>query len=140
MTTIETIVRDINRELVPAFEEKLRAALADQSREWLVDQVVRLTLDAHALQEADRRQVAEAKARARQERHDRVAAMGFGLDALEAFLAEHAAVTRESLVAAGHLRPEAPAKGTALITSTERTDAGDALLTKAKDVLFVLLF
>jgi len=140
VTTIETIVRGINRELVPAFEEKLRAALADQSREWLVDQVVRLTLDAHALQEADRRQVAEAKSRARQERHDRVAAMGFGLGALEAFNAEYAGVTRESLVADGHLRAEAPVKGTALLTSADRTESGDALLTTAKDVLFVLLF
>ena len=60
--TIESIVREINRELVPAFEEKLRAALADRDREWLVDQVVRLTLDAHALNEADRRTAAEAKA------------------------------------------------------------------------------
>ena len=140
VTTIETIVRGINRELVPAFEEKLRAALADQDREWLVEQVVRLTLDAHALQEADRRHLAEAKPRARQERHDRVAAMGFGLGALEAFLAEHGGVTRESLIADGHLRPEAPAKGTALITGEHRTETGDALLTQAKDVLFVLLF
>ena len=56
--TIESIVRGINRELVPLFEERLRAALADQDREWLVDQVVRLTLDAHALERgrpADRR-------------------------------------------------------------------------------------
>ena len=51
--TIESIVRGINRELVPVFEERLRAALADKDRAWLVDQVVRLTLDAHALSEAD---------------------------------------------------------------------------------------
>ena len=140
MTTIESIVRGINRDLVPAFEERLRAALADQDREWLIDQVVRLTLDAHALQEADRKEFAAAKARARQERHERVAALGFDVDALEAFVAEHAGVTRESLIAGGHLRPEAPAKGTALLTSADRTADGDALLTTAKDVLFVLLF
>jgi hypothetical protein len=140
VTNIETIVRGINRELVPAFEEKLRAALADKDRDWLVEQVVRLSMDNHALEEADRRQFAEAKARARAERHDRVAAMGFGLSALEAFLAEHAGATRESLIADGHLRPEAPVKGTALLRSADRTETGDALLTKARDVLFVLLF
>ena len=75
--TIESIVRGINRELVPVFEEKLRAALADRDREWLVEQVVRLTLDAQALNEADRRTAAEAKTRARRERHERVAAMAF---------------------------------------------------------------
>jgi hypothetical protein len=66
--------------------------------------------------------------------------MGFGLGALEAFLAEHGGVTRESLIADGRLRHEAPAKGTALITGEHRTETGDGLLTTAKDVLFVLLF
>ena len=55
MPTIETIVRSINRELTPQFEERLRAALAEQDREWLIDQIVRLTLDAHSLEEIDRR-------------------------------------------------------------------------------------
>jgi hypothetical protein len=138
--TIESIVRGINRELVPAFEEKLRAALADRDREWLIDQVVRLTLDAHALSEADRRTAADAKARARRERHERVSAMEFGRDRLTAFLQEHRGVTRESLVAAGHLRESAPAKGSALLTVADRTDSGEELLTHAKDVLFALLF
>jgi hypothetical protein len=138
--TIESIVRGINRELVPAFEEKLRAALADRDREWLIDQVVRLTLDAHALSEADRRTAAEAKANARRERLERVRAMSFGLDDLHAFLAEHAGVTRESLIEAGHLRESAPPKGTALLTAADRTESGEQLLTRAKDVLFALLF
>ena len=68
MTTIETVVRSINREFVPQFEERLRAILAEQEREWLIDQIVRLTLDAHSLEEIDRRVVVEAKARARAER------------------------------------------------------------------------
>lgn len=140
MTNIETIVRGINRELVPTFEEKLRAALADKDRDWLVEQVVRLTMDNHALEEADRRQFAEAKAQARRERLDRVRAMGFGEDDLRTFLDQYAGVTRESLIESGHLRPEAPVKGTALLTSADRTEAGDELLTRAKDVLFVLLF
>ncbi len=63
MATIETIVKTINRELVPLFEERLRAELAVRDRDWLVDQVVRLTLDAHSLQEADRRSVMDARPR-----------------------------------------------------------------------------
>lgn len=140
VTNIESIVRGINRELVPTFEEKLRAALADKDRDWLVEQVVRLSMDNHALEEADRRQFAEAKAAARRERLDRVRSMTFGTDDLQAFLDEYAGVTRESLIESGHLRPEAPVKGTALLTSADRTEAGEELLTKAKDVLFVLLF
>jgi len=138
--TIESIVRGINRELVPVFEERLRAALADRDREWLIDQVVRLTLDAHALDEADRRTARELKARARRERHERVTAMAFDAARLTAFVGEHDGVTRESLVADGHLRPEAPAKGTALLTAADRTESGEELLTHAKDVLFALLF
>lgn len=138
--TIESIVRGINRELVPVFEERLRAALADRDREWLIDQVVRLTLDAHALDEADRRTAAEAKARARRERHERVSALAFDATRLTAFIEEHEGVTRDSLIAAGHLRAEAPAKGTALLVAADRTDSGEELLTHAKDVLFALLF
>ncbi len=138
--TIESIVRGINRELVPVFEERLRAALAERDREWLIEQVVRLTLDVHALEEADRRQVGEAKARARRERLERVRSLAFGIDQLRAFVDEHAGVTRESLIEAGHLRGTAPAKGTALLTAADRTESGEALLTHAKDVLFALLF
>lgn len=140
MDTIESIVRSINRDLVPSFEEKLRAALAECDRDWLIDQIVRLTLDAHSLQEMDRRSVIEAKARARSERHDRVRELAFDRAALDAFVAEHAAVQRDGLISSGHLAAAAPAKGTALITHEHRTADGEALLTRAKDTLFALLF
>ena len=140
MSTIESIVRGINREMVPLIEERLRAELADRDREWLIEQIVRLTLDAHALEEADRRAVVEAKARARRERLERVQAMSFGLHDLQAFIDRHEGVTRERLIAEQHLRASAPVKGTALLAAEHRTDSGEALLTEAKDVLFALLF
>jgi hypothetical protein len=41
MTTIEGVVRAINRELPPPdFEDRLRASLADKDREWLVEQII----------------------------------------------------------------------------------------------------
>ena len=140
MATIESLVRTINRELVPVFEERLRAELAGRDREWLVDQVVRLTLDAHSLQEMARRSIVEAKARARRERLERVRTLGLDRAGLAAFLADHAGATRETLVAGGHLAASAPPKGTALIVASDRAASGDALLTQAKDVLFALLF
>jgi hypothetical protein len=140
MSTIETVVRSINRDLTPQFEERLRAVLAEQDREWLIDQIVRLTLDAHSLEEIDRRVVVEAKARARAERLARVQRLGLDRRALEAFLAELTGTTRDDLIARGHLSPDAPEKGTALLTHAHRTESGEALLTRAKDVLFALLF
>jgi hypothetical protein len=138
MSTIETVVRSINRELTPQFEERLRAVLAEQDREWLIDQIVRLTLDAHSLEEIDRRVVVEARARA--ERLGRLRELGLDRAALEAFLAEFTGTSREDLIERRYLTADAPEKGTALLTTAHRTEIGDALLVHAKDVLFALLF
>jgi hypothetical protein len=140
MATIEGIVRSINRELVPQFEERLRTVLAEQDREWLIDQIVRLTLDAHSLEEIDRRSEIEAKEQARAERLARVRELGLDRAGLARFLTDDAGQTRESLTVQGYLRMAAPEKGTDLLTSAHRSDAGDALLRHAKDILFALLF
>jgi hypothetical protein len=140
MTTIESVVQAINRDLTPQFEERLREALADRDRKWLIDQVVRLTLDAHSLQEIDRRIEVEAKARARAERLVRVRELALNRAALEAFIERHSGITRERLIEDGALRSDAPHKGTLVLTTEHRLPAGDALLVEAKDVLFALLF
>jgi hypothetical protein len=140
VTTIDALVRAIHHDLTPLFEERLRAALADKDRDWLVDQVVRLTLDAHSLEEIDRRSEREAKARARAERIERVRALAVDRGVVERFVADHRGTTRDSLIAGGFLDAGAPAKGTALITAAHRSAAGEELLQRAKDVLFALLF
>ena len=72
MPNIESVVRQINKEVVPQFETRLREQLALQDREWLVEQIVRLTLDAHSLHEMDRKHLQEVKAAKRQERMGRI--------------------------------------------------------------------
>jgi len=37
MPAIEAVLRQINKDLVPQFEEKLRAYLAEQDKEWLIE-------------------------------------------------------------------------------------------------------
>jgi hypothetical protein len=140
MTTIDGIVRSIQRDLSPQFEERLRAELEGQDKPWLIDQIVRLTLDAHRLEEIDRAVEREAKAKARAERIERVKALALDEAALRTFLGIHGGASRDGLIASGHLRAEAPAKGTALLLAADRTEAGEALLQHAKDVLFALLF
>lgn len=140
MLNIEHIVRRINRDLVPQFEEKLRTYLAGQDKEWLVEQIVRLTLDAHSLQAMDRKIKQEIVAQNRAERLDRVKALKLNQDTLAAFIKEHASPTREALIKDGFLAKSAPEKGTDLITEKDRSAKGNALLVHAKDVLFALLF
>jgi hypothetical protein len=139
-TNIHSIVRRINRELVPQFEERLRAYLAEHDKEWLIEQIVRLTLDAHSLEEMDRKFVREMQARRRAERAERVRALGLDAAGLREFIAKYGGLDREQLIAQGYLRPEAPEKGTEAISDAQRTERGSALLLLAKDVLFALLF
>ena len=140
MPTIETIVRQINKGLVPQFETELRAYLIVQDREWLIEQIVRLTLDAHSLHEMDRRNLQEIKAAKRRERVVRVRDLRLGRGTLTAFLDQYAAFDRERLMADGFLLGSAPEKGTAMLTDDSRTPEGSRLLLYAKDVLFALLF
>lgn len=138
--TIQHIIRQINKDLVPQFEEKLRHHLQGQSREWLIEQIVRLTLDAHSLQENDRKQSQAAKEKRRAELMKRISAIALDEKILKNFLKRYQKATRESLIAEGFLRQNAPVKGTELITAAYRTPMGEELLTLAKDMLFDLLY
>lgn len=140
MPTIEAILREVNRDLVPLFEERLRAFLAQQDREWLIEQIVRLTLDAHSLEEIDRKLLQEAKTKQRAERISRVVEMALDRESLAAFLERYEPYDRERLVRERYLVAEAPEKGTEIIGGEHRTSAGNELLELAKDMLFGLLF
>lgn len=140
MATIETITREINKELVPLFEERLRRYLGTQGREWLIEQIVRLTLDAHSLHEMDRKQIQAAKAKKRAERISRLRKLGLDRAMLVAFLETYKAYDRARLIEEGHLLATAPAKGMDLIEGGFRTGKGTSLLTQSKDILFGLLY
>ncbi|MEO6351004.1 MAG: hypothetical protein ABIP53_10170 [Candidatus Limnocylindrales bacterium] len=140
MATIEEIVRQINRELSPQFEERLRALLADKDREWLVDQLVRLTLDSHSLEDLDVAAAVAAKARRRDERLDRVRAMAIDATAVIEFTSRFDGMTRERAIADCYLRESAPIKGTQAIEPDDRTPDGERVVSEAKDMLYALLF
>jgi hypothetical protein len=138
MATIDDLARAIARDLSPQFEQRLRAELAGRDREWLIDELVRLTLTRHGFEDLDRDAAATADLRAL--RLERVRAMALDHAAVERFIAEATGETREHLVAEGYLVETAPAKGTALLHAEERTERGEERLTHVKDVLFALLF
>ena len=140
MPNIESVVRQINKDLVPQFETRLRQHLSQQDRDWLIEQIVRLTLDAHSLHEMDRRHIQEVKAARRQDRIGRLKDLAVDRTRLAEFVSKYHASDRDTLIRDSLLLPSAPAKGTALLTSDSRTAAGDELLLLAKDLLFALLF
>lgn len=140
MKTIETIVREIRRDLTPVFEQKLRAYLMDQDRDWLVEQIVRLTLDAHSLQEMDRKVMQELKSRQREARIERVKRLGVDESKLRTFIAQYKSMDRVALIQQGFLLADAHPKGTFLIPASQRSEAGNVLLEQARDYLYAFLF
>lgn len=137
---IHAILRSINRDLVPQFEERLREQLQSKDREWLIEQIVRLTLDAHSLRENDRKIFLEEKEKRRAERRARLQEICLTCDVLDSFLNSYRNHSRESMIREGYLLETAFIKGTSLIEENQRTEKGNQLLTYAKDILFGLLF
>ena len=88
-------MRSIQRELTPAFEQRLRARLAGQDREWLIEQVVRLTLDAHSLLEMDRKDAQAHKERQRLERVARVRELALDAEKLRGFIRRKARISKK---------------------------------------------
>ena len=70
----------------------------------------------------------------------RVTALGLDHLTVVTFTNDLDGLDREALIAAGHLLPEAPAKGLDAIGGAHRSETGEALLELAKDVLYGLLF
>jgi hypothetical protein len=140
MKTIQTIVQEINKEVVPMFEERLRSYLETQDKEWLIEQIVRLTLDFHSLQEKDRRKIQETKARNRIERIKRLREIYLNRETLLGFLETYRTFDRVKLINEGYLLETVPAKGSDMIMNDFRTSKGSSLLVYAKDILFGLLF
>ena len=138
MATIDDISRSVARELSPEFEKRLRKALAKKDRAWLIDELVRLTLIHHRLEDLERDAAATATLRAQRER--RVSKLHLDEAGIAQFIGDNAGRERERLIADGYLLAGPPAKGTELLREEHRSPEGEALLIKAKDVLFALLF
>src|SRR5690349_255850 len=103
MPDIHSIVRKINHDLSPQFEARLRAQLEHQSKEWLIEQIVRLSLDANSVAESDYRRIQEEKALDRAKRIERIKQVDMDRFKLMQFLAEHQTTDRNSLIKGGFL-------------------------------------
>ena len=136
--SIEDLVHAARRAVRPDYEAALRRYLENQDREWLVDQLVRLSLDPRSRAERDAGNEAADDAAARSARQERLRAIDLDEGRLRSFVEGYRSHDRERLVDEGCLHPEAPEPGTE--PDEHRTDAGAALLQEAKDLLFAVLF
>jgi len=106
----------------------------------LIEQIVRLTLDAHSLEEMDRKHIREEETKRRRERAARVMKLDLDEQRLIEFVHQYKEYDREKLIQEGLLSAEAPAKGGELISDEGRSIEGNELLQHAKDMLFGFLF
>ena len=141
---IQSIIQEINRELSPQFEEELRRHLIKKNKSWLIDQIVRLTLDKHSLEAWDRKEIRKKKDILRAQRIARLEKMQLDEPKLDAFIKqyEHFKRTelREYLESEEFLNPHPPKKGTYMIAPKNRSTKGEQLLMESKDILFALLY
>lgn len=139
-TNIQGIIHEINRELSPQFEEELRRHLNKRNKSWLVDQIVRLTLDKHSLEAWDRKEIQKQKEILRVKRIARLEKMQLDEPKLDAFIKKYDHYRRVHLEDEGFLIHHPPSKGTHLIAPKYRSLKGEQLLAEAKDILFAILY
>ncbi|MEV5463473.1 hypothetical protein [Streptomyces sp. NPDC002788] len=142
MTEIGALVREVRQDMTGELRRRLREALADRPREWLVEQLLDLALaPGLPVQRGGRPDVAPAEEHGeeRERRAERVRALALDLARLRRFLDDYRAVDRDTLIERGLLLAP-PAKGGALLGPEHRSTEGERLLTEAKDLLHALLF
>jgi len=140
MANIESIIQKINRDIVPQFEANLRDYLANQDKEWLIEQIVRLSLDAHSLEEKDRKHYLNEETNRRKARALRVRKLKLDQAKLDQFIKTYKKYDRKLLIKGGFLKKNAPSKGTDLIAKKFRSSKGERLLELSKDMLYGFLF
>lgn len=137
---IEAIVREIHKDLSPQFEEELRNHLCKKDKKWLIDQIVRLTLNKHSLEIWDRKEVQKQKDILRAKRIARLEKMQLDEPKLATFIKNYDNYRRVDLEREGFLINHPPKKGSNMIQQKHRSVKGEQLLTEAKDTLFAILY
>lgn len=137
---IQNIIREINRDLSPQFEEELRRHLDRKNKRWLIDQIVCLSLDKHRLEVWDRKEIQKKKDILRAQRIARLKNMQLDETKLDEFIQKYDQYRRTHLEDEGFLINHPPRKGMDMIAPKYRSLKGEQLLAEAKDVLFAVLY
>jgi hypothetical protein len=140
MSTIDELLHAIRAQMAPQVEARLREELALKDRDWLVEQLIRLSLGPELAGLRDQVQTDLRLAEDRAGRIDRLRMLGLDSGALNGFIAAYGGRDQNRLIEGGFLKPGHPAKGTEMVAVEHRTPEGEKLLEHAKDILFGLLY
>lgn len=120
-------------------EEFLRSQLSTRSKDWLMEQLIRLTIPQDA-PSSSMHAASEHTLELREARLERICRMNLCTSSLHAFLSKYGGFDRKKMEADGFLIEGTPCQGTDLIGQKKRSPEGEALLQDSKDILFALLF
>ncbi|MEZ3179453.1 hypothetical protein KYY02_12355 [Streptomyces pimonensis] len=138
---VTRLVGRVRREMDEELRDRVRCALADRSHDWLVEQLLNLSLSPSLPAPRDGQQPfrPEETEDERAARLARVRALSLDRTVLRRWVDDHRPMTREKLSGRGLLL-DPPPKGGPVIGREHRSAEGEELLCQAKDVLYALLF
>ncbi|MEM9557205.1 MAG: hypothetical protein AAGC60_23300 [Acidobacteriota bacterium] len=141
---LQSLLETLDASLDETFEARLRGALADRPKQWLVDQLTRQVLQERHLADASQPKLARSAPTIeplaeRRSRLQRIERLGLDEDTLRRTLERYRTLDRAALEARGLLLAP-PHRGNEALTSRHRSAEGEALLQEAQDVFYALLF
>ncbi|UYQ60228.1 hypothetical protein [Streptomyces peucetius] len=144
MTEIGAIIQQVQQDMGDELRRRVRQALADRPRDWLVEQLIDLALAPALPGQRDVRAAAatepeEEPEKDRAARSERIRALALDTEVLRRYVQGYSALDRDTLVARGLLLDPLE-KGAGLLGPEHRSAEGESLLTQAKDLLYALLF
>ncbi|MEM6456202.1 MAG: hypothetical protein AAF772_13985 [Acidobacteriota bacterium] len=142
---LQSLLDALDASLDATFETRLRDALAEKPRAWLVDELTRHVLRERHLADAPRSSLTHRHARAmeplaeRRQRLQRIERMRLDDDALQQTIDRFRSFDRAALESGGFLIAP-PHQGKEALDGRHRSAAGEALLQEAHDVFYALLY
>ncbi len=133
MDNISSIIKKAQNDLFPELEAKIRTELEKKDKDWLIDQIIYLTCERHSLHE-QKESLDDMR-----KRLIRIGKTAYDDQSLVDFIDQYKKMNREELETARFLL-NPPHTGLGSIESHQRSKTGEALLEKARDVLYLALY
>ena len=130
---INGIIKKAQDDLFPELEGKIRAELELKDKDWLIDQIILLSCGRHSSR-SQKEETDHIK-----QRLTRISKQGYNDQTIKEFINKYRKIKRSNLEESGFLLSP-PHLGLAIISPQHRSIEGEALLEKAQDMLYILLY